>query len=418
MIGPGAIGCVVAARLAAAGRVEVAVGARNSIEEIVVDAPEGEIVARPSVVTDPAELGSREWTLLATKAHQTESASAWLRAEGVERVAVLQNGVEHRERVAPFVGDAPIVPVVVDCPSTRHRPGRVTQHAAARFVVPDDEHGRQFAYLFDGSGIVVESIADWTSAAWTKLAENVAGGAITALSGRGLGVIRHADVERVARNLIRECVRVGRAEGANFEDALEDRIVAGMIAADPHRETSMSVDVRLGRPTEVGARNGAVVRAGRRHGIETPANELVTAVLSARRSESDAQAATLRVAKPTADLDSIAAMYREGLGFETLGSFEDHEGFDGVMLGIPGAAYHLEFTHDRAGEAPPRPDPDDHCVFYFEDRGRFEARCDAMDRAGFRTVASHNPYWDRRGRTFEDPEGRRVVLVHGSWPPA
>ena len=53
--------------------------------------------------------------------------------------------------------------------------------------------------------------------------------------------------------------------------------------------------------------------------------------------------AHLRVARPTDNLGQVADMYREGLGMEVLGTFEDHDGFDGVMLGTPGAEYHLEY---------------------------------------------------------------------------
>ena len=48
---------------------------------------------------------------------------------------------------------------------------------------------------------------------------------------------------------------------------------------------------------------------------------------------------TLRIARPTDQLDDVARMYTEGLGFEVLGRFQDHDGFDGVMLGVPGAAW-------------------------------------------------------------------------------
>jgi hypothetical protein len=64
---------------------------------------------------------------------------------------------------------------------------------------------------------------------------------------------------------------------------------------------------------------------------------------------------TLRVARPTDRLVEVVRFYQDGLGLERLDSFEDHEGFDGVMLGLPGAPYHLEFTRQhghRAGRAP------------------------------------------------------------------
>jgi hypothetical protein len=62
----------------------------------------------------------------------------------------------------------------------------------------------------------------------------------------------------------------------------------------------------------------------------------------------DLGTAQLRVARPSDDLNAVVRFYRDGLGFEVLYEFRDHDGFDGVMLGRRGTAYHLEFTQ-RAG---------------------------------------------------------------------
>lgn len=126
------------------------------------------------------------------------------------------------------------------------------------------------------------------------------------------------------------------------------------------------------------------------------------------------EGAHLRVARPTGDLDRVATMYREGLGFDELGSFQDHAGFNGVMLGHRGHGYHLELTFEPAA-APARPDPESLLVFYLPDSAAWESNCARMLAAGFTPVASHNPYWDAHGRTFEDPDGYRVVLQKAKW---
>jgi len=128
------------------------------------------------------------------------------------------------------------------------------------------------------------------------------------------------------------------------------------------------------------------------------------------------QGAHLRVARPTSDLDAVARMYRECLGFEELGSFRDHDGFDGVMLGHPKAAYHLELTRQRGASPPLRPEPESLLVFYLPEAGEWEAACAQMAAAGFVSVDSHNPYWDTSSLTFEDPDGYRVVLQNAKWP--
>lgn len=111
-------------------------------------------------------------------------------------------------------------------------------------------------------------------------------------------------------------------------------------------------------------------------------------------------------------------MYCEGLGLSVLGRFEDHQGFDGVMLGQPGAAYHFEFTRCPARPSAPTPTAEDLLVIYVAETAEWEGACARMLAAGFRRVAAHNPYWGARGRTFEDHDGYRVVLQNAAWPGA
>ena len=126
------------------------------------------------------------------------------------------------------------------------------------------------------------------------------------------------------------------------------------------------------------------------------------------------RATTLRVARPTDDLGALANFYEDGLGFVRLGSIENHDGFDGLIVGSPDAAFHLEFTRHRehpAGRAPTR----DHLlVFYLPHRHEWQSAVDRMIAAGYPPVRSVNPYWDRVGLTFEDPDGYRVVLQNES----
>jgi hypothetical protein len=124
----------------------------------------------------------------------------------------------------------------------------------------------------------------------------------------------------------------------------------------------------------------------------------------------------LRIARPVRDLARAETMYVAGLGLQRLGGFTDHQGFDGVMLGLPGAGYHFEFTLCRAHPVTPAPTAEDLAVFYLPEAAQWQARCAAMLAAGFRAVPSFNPYWDSQGRTFEDADGYRVVLQNAEWP--
>lgn len=116
----------------------------------------------------------------------------------------------------------------------------------------------------------------------------------------------------------------------------------------------------------------------------------------------------VRIARQTAKLDAVVAFY-EALGLPRLGGFEDHEGFTGVMLGIPGSGVHLELV--TGGSHPvPEPHPESLLVLYLGSRAEVDRLAADLPR-----VPSTNPYWDRCGVTVTDPDGFRVVLCEDTW---
>jgi catechol 2,3-dioxygenase-like lactoylglutathione lyase family enzyme len=124
---------------------------------------------------------------------------------------------------------------------------------------------------------------------------------------------------------------------------------------------------------------------------------------------------TLRVARPSDDLGGLLRFYRDGLGLSVLYQFEDHDGFDGIMLGQEGAPYHFEFTKRQGHLAGRAPTEENLLVFYYPNAAEWAAAVQRMHGAGFVPVSSSNPYWDRDGLTFEDPDGYRIVLQNASW---
>ena len=123
----------------------------------------------------------------------------------------------------------------------------------------------------------------------------------------------------------------------------------------------------------------------------------------------------LRIARPVSNLGRAADIYCRGLGYRVLASFDDHDGFDGVMVGAPGGAFHFEFTRHRDHPVTPTPTPEDLSVFYLPDAAQWRVTCERMIAAGFTPVDPFNPYWTARGRTFEDFDGYRVVLQQARW---
>jgi hypothetical protein len=120
----------------------------------------------------------------------------------------------------------------------------------------------------------------------------------------------------------------------------------------------------------------------------------------------------VRIARQTGQLEAVVAFYRDGLGLPEIGRFTDHDGYDGVMLDLPGTSAHLEFTATTHVD-PPRPHVEGLLVLYLGDRQTVDQ---LLARSGADPVPSANPYWDHAGVTITDPDGFRIVLVANNWP--
>jgi len=286
VVGVGAIGATVAAAVQDAGDHELVLCARRPVDEVVVERPDGgEVVLGAPVLTDPDGLEPADWVVLAVKAHQTSGAAGWLRslARRGTTIAVLQNGIDHVERVTPLAGEAAVLPTVNWCPVEPVAPGRVRQRGALRVSVPEGSAGEAFAALL-GDGADVTVGGDFAREAWRKLCANAVSG-VMALAGRPAEIFGLDDLRTVATALAYECAAVARAEGAPLSDQDADDVIAWIQDLPPDAGSSILTDRLAGRALEWEARNGVIGRLGRRHGIATPVSDTVAALLHAASDE-------------------------------------------------------------------------------------------------------------------------------------
>ena len=121
----------------------------------------------------------------------------------------------------------------------------------------------------------------------------------------------------------------------------------------------------------------------------------------------------IRVARPTRDLEQATAFYRL-LELPVIASFEDHDGYSGIVFGVPDASRQLELVlHEGEVSAPTR---EDQLVLYL---GSPEAVAPTEERiraAGFEPQVAVNPYWERNGAVcFVDPDGYWLILSPDAW---
>jgi 2-dehydropantoate 2-reductase len=283
VIGLGSIGGVVAGCLRAADRHDVIACVRQPLDRLTVERPEGAVEVALRALTDPIDAQTPiDWVLLATKAHHTASAAPWLaRLCGPStRVAVLQNGIDHAARVAPFIGAATAVPIMVYFNGERLAPDRVRMRPvgkAADMEAADDAGGRAFAQLLQGSGLSVQLLADFKTQAWRKLLINAVANPMTCLVAPAGGAAPPGHPRAVpggAGGGRRGGPRRRRPAGTSRRDHGEAHEFGPELVP-------MYFDRLAGRELEVEALTGAIVAAGRRLGIPTPLNQVLLTLLRA-----------------------------------------------------------------------------------------------------------------------------------------
>ena len=282
ILGPGGVGTFFAGHVASTGR-DVVACARRPFSTYVVESNVAPTTGPATVLTDPADVdGAVDWALVSVKAHQTDSVSDWLdRLCGPDTIVVaLQNGVEAESRLAPHVNGAHVLAAVVYCGATLIEPGHTRNVGGGKLIVPDVDEAHRLAELFAGTGAEVRPDADYVTELWRKLGINVAVNGVTALTDKPISVSGLPPARMVAHSILDECWAVARAEGADLPaDTIEPTLDG--FAKSVNGYTSMRHDRSLGRPTEYDALYGAVVRFGLKHGIATPINAAVCALIAA-----------------------------------------------------------------------------------------------------------------------------------------
>jgi 2-dehydropantoate 2-reductase len=229
--------------------------------------------------------GPADAVFVGLKSHQTEGAGHWFDPLcGPDTVVVaMQNGIEARQRLAPLVNGAAVVPAVVYCGAEQLEPGHVRHTGSQRLIVPNDEIGARVAELCDDTPLDIDPSDTHDRSAWVKLGVNSVANGLTALTGRPMAVLADPGVGAIGQQLLAECWTVGRAAGVDLKLDTIPEMVAGMAKGTGGR-TSMLQDREAGRATEHDAIHGAVIRHGQAHGIPTPVTVMVHDLLAAGSS--------------------------------------------------------------------------------------------------------------------------------------
>lgn len=290
VFGTGGVGGYFGGRLAQAGE-EVTFIARGAhlhalqTQGLRVDSVLGDFVLHPVRATeDPRQVGVVDTVLVTVKAWQVPEVAEALRplVGPATCVVPLQNGVEAPEQLASVLGVAPVVGGVCGLVSFIAAPGHIRHTAAEPFIKLGELDNRPSARLeslrqaFVRAGVTVEIPTDIQAALWMKFLFITPCSGIGALTRAPIGIWRSLpETRQMSEQAVRELMAVAHARGIVLSpDALHTTI--GLLnSVSPEATVSMQRDIMAGRPSELDAQIGAVVRLGRATGVTTPLHAFI-----------------------------------------------------------------------------------------------------------------------------------------------
>ncbi|BEV14917.1 2-dehydropantoate 2-reductase [Herbaspirillum sp. DW155] len=285
VMGAGAVGCYFAGMLARAGHEVVLVGRPQHVEAFNTKGLRLETKTFDETIavkasTDPAIAAGADLVLFCVKSPDTETAGAQLRPHLAPDTLVLtlQNGTDNAERLRTVIPQ-PVSAAVVYVATEMAGPGHVRHHGRGELVIEPAARSQQAADALIAAGVPTEISDNVRGALWLKLIINCAYNALSAITQLPYGkLVEGVGVLEVMGHLVTECKAVAAAEGVTLAGDV-DVAVRKIIETMPTQFSSTAQDVARGKPSEIDHLNGYIVRRGQAHGIATPVNLTVHALV-------------------------------------------------------------------------------------------------------------------------------------------
>ena len=296
VMGAGAIGGYFGGMLARAGHDVTLIARGEHLRAILQDGLQmrteaGDFSVQCRATQNPAEVGTVDLALLTTKTyHNVDSIPAMAPMIGSETAVLsLQNGIDSYLPVAERFPDAIVLPGAAYIEASRLGPGAVRQAGAVVRIVTggmrdsDLGHGRRAAAIcaaFRDAGVPAEASDDIDVTLWSKFLFIATMAGVTSLAREFLEeLLPRPEWRKIVEGCMREIEDTGRASGVDLASDIVASTLEYMESSRGAMRASMHADLVAGRPLELEALNGAVVRAGERAGSPTPINDVIYAAL-------------------------------------------------------------------------------------------------------------------------------------------
>ncbi|UCG14355.1 MAG: 2-dehydropantoate 2-reductase [Deltaproteobacteria bacterium] len=298
VIGPGAIGCLLAAYLARAGE-QVSLldyrperAALLNAKGITVHGVREDFHTNVKATTDTAEISSAAVLIVCVKACNTAAVASLLKdaISSESHLLTLQNGLGNVEKLGEFFPSHRIFAGVTSNGATLLGVGRVRHAGYGEIWVGEGIENsstpvgqrklQNLVAVLDRAGLKAQLVDDIQTVLWRKLVVNVGINALTAVLGVANGVLLEIpQCQDIVQNAVTETVQVAHCYGVHLDATEEIDRVREVCSSTAANISSMLQDVNQKKKTEIDYINGAVVRMAARRGRVSPVNQVLTALV-------------------------------------------------------------------------------------------------------------------------------------------
>lgn len=285
IVGAGAVGCFYGGMLARAGREVVLIGRAAHVEAIRSGGLRMQTLSFDEQVpvsasTDAAAVAGAKLVLCCVKSNDTLQAAKDMAPHLAPDTIVLslQNGYDNAERLQQSLG-RPVYPALVYVATEMAGPGHLRHHGRGELVIGQFPGSSGVVAEFARAGVPVSVSDNVAGQLWAKLMINCAYNGLSAITQMPYGrIVVGEGIRAVIDDIVNECLAVAKADGVKVQDDIRTA-VDGIAQSMATQISSTAHDVARGRRSEIDYINGYVVRRGEIHGIRTPVNRTIHALV-------------------------------------------------------------------------------------------------------------------------------------------
>lgn len=290
IVGAGGVGGYFGGRLAQSGEDVIFIARGQHLEAmhrdgLRIESPKGDFHLEGVQAThDPESVGNVDVVIVAVKAWQMPDAMAAIRPMLGPETAMLPllNGVEAAAQLSGEFGAENVLGGLCGIVAHIEAPGFIRHMGSEPMIRLGELDNRRtprterLVAAIVASGVDGEVVADIDLALWQKFLMIAPASGVGAITRAPYGVVlRTPEVCSLLERAMQETYEVGRARGVNLAQESIDRAVERLHAAPPNGLASMQRDIQEGRPSELEAQTGAIVRLGTEAGVPTPVNDII-----------------------------------------------------------------------------------------------------------------------------------------------